>query len=1184
MYEGTWQAQNVGPTRLVKGANDLAGVSWEYGRPYRITIKLSGGQISASVAEVAGKTLGVTTYELGTAMAVRRGRVAVQVTGGSAVFDNVEATVEVAARGAVKPLVEPGPKGVAAIVPGPPGMVAPPRLVDAMQHAGFGTAVCDWSAIVTDAFWQSGVDVVVLPDCRSFPAAGLQGLEAYVRDGGKLVAIGGQPFERNVWQVEGRWLDSKQIATERNATKPERVLYQLDGNTLDTWQRASDNLAAPSRVISERPGAEGTEACLRFDIADLENWETVTAPRRPDYFKPGQTLTCFCAKGGPRTAQIVVEWIERDGARWIATVPLSTSWQRYALPPQAFHYWQDSRSRGRGGPSDSLKPGNVDRLSFGVALSHCGVKPGDHVFWLDQIGLARDRYRQQTSARLPTLEAVSPYYKVYPLEKVASVRVTDAGRRLGLNAWPVVPRLAHAPIPRPTGQGFNKGRTFRWTPLASCLDEAGLERGAVASLVRVHGGVERGAAWLYVGQASPDVANEPVVAKLIAEAATLLVDHVGLAEAGTEHFCYFKGEPTTLGAKVFNCSPRDTEAEAVFTVIAPSGETIFREVAQAATASGRVRSVLVDWQPPVEASGLFRATTELRVAGEVVDRIEHEFRIVPEGPVKSEELVQVVDDHFELAGKWWAPFGINFWPTYVAGCESLSWLEPQYYQPNVVERNLALCQQMGMNVLSIQDGSAAAVRNLRDFVERAYARGMRVNVFLHGSDPLSYSHDEVRAIIEGARLAETPAVFAYDLAWEHRLGRYRERCRWDRQWSAWIAERYTSLAAAERDWQFAVPRRDGQVTGPSNDQLLRDGPWRVMVATYRRFADDLLSQHYREATAKVRSLDPNHLVSVRSGYGGTGPCSPAVFPVDIKSGAKHLDFVSPEGWGMVGDAEALRECGLTTAYCRFAGAGKPVFWCELGMSVWDSSTNRADPSLIQEQGCYYERFLQMLLDSGANGAAPWYFPGGYRVNERSDYGIVAPDFTLRPAVLAIQRAAASFATPRPAPQPTTFITVDRDAHPGGYWRIYHQYKETYGDLMRQGQVPGVRTPGTGTTSATCPLVAVGNTTWNGENPPKYLNAEFNEVRSKGRFVTVSVGNLEEAKWLAPHDEGMEGGVWLLVGDGQRVPISNDVGYHEDIVIGPFPVEAAGRVTLQLAAHRGGKDARFGEIGSADVGP
>ena len=66
--------------------------------------------------------------------------------------------------------------------------------------------------------------------------------------------------------------------------------------------------------------------------------------------------------------------------------------------------------------------------------------------------------------------------------------------------------------------------------------------------------------------------------------------------------------------------------------------------------------------------------------------------------------------------------------------------------------------------------------------------------------------------------------------------------------------------------------------------------------------------------------------------------------------------------------------------------------------------------------------------------------------------------------------------------------------------------------------------------------------------------------------------ISRGKWLAPHDEGTEGGVWLLLGDGQCVPISNDVGYHADIVIGRFPWRRAGRVTLQLTAYRGGKDA------------
>ena len=48
-----------------------------------------------------------------------------------------------------------------------------------------------------------------------------------------------------------------------------------------------------------------------------------------------------------------------------------------------------------------------------------------------------------------------------------------------------------------------------------------------------------------------------------------------------------------------------------------------------------------------------------------------------------------------------------------------------------------------------------------------------------------------------------------------------------------------------------------------------------------------------------------------------------------------------------------------------------------------------------------------------------------------------------------------------------------------------------GARSRQVSTWAIRTAGTGTTSATTPLVAIGNQPCTGKNPPKYLNAEFN---------------------------------------------------------------------------------------------
>src|SRR5205807_530278 len=150
---------------------------------------------------------------------------------------------------------------------------------------------------------------------------------------------------------------------------------------------------------------------------------------------------------------------------------------------------------------------------------------------------------------------------------------------------------------------------------------------------------------------------------------------------------------------------------------------------------------------------------------------------------------------------------------------------------------------------------------------------------------------------------------------------------------------------------------------------------------------------------------------------------------DLLSGAYHLDFISPEGYALQGDWPTFRGGGLTTAYARWAGNGKPVFWAEFGQSVYPDTT----PDKIAAQAAYYDKTYRLIVDSGANGSAAWWFPGGLRLDENSDYGVIGPEGTPRSAALRLQQhARLELPGAKIVPKPSTWITVDRDADARGY--------------------------------------------------------------------------------------------------------------------------------------------------------
>jgi len=488
-------------------------------------------------------------------------------------------------------------------------------------------------------------------------------------------------------------------------------------------------------------------------------------------------------------------------------------------------------------------------------------------------------------------------------------------------------------------------------------------------------------------------------------------------------------------------------------------------------------------------------------------------------------------------------------------------------------------------MVSIQAGKPEHLHNLLDFLDRCGRHDIKVNAYIDNASPLGFNEDRVREYIRAGRLDQNPVIFAYDTIWEPGNYVFSEswRPRWDGDWQRWIVERYGSVENAEKDWNFAAPRNDGRIASPSDQQLREDGPWRIMVAAYRRFMDDLMSRKWNDATRSLRAIVPNQLISFRQGN---------TLPHDFTftATAKHIDFICPEGYAIPNSEDGYHAAAFITRYVRFTTGGKPIIWSEFGKSVWNADAMRPDALAIADQGRYHDIFYRVVLAAGAQGTAPWWWPGGYRVDEKSDFGIMNPDGTPRPAAQVLAEYAPRIKTPREYPVGNIPFTVDRDAHPGGYWYIaFNTGKDAAAAAAAKGGNIDVRTAGTGATSVDTPLIAVGNVPCNGANPPKYLNAEFNYFRildAGGRWGDVrngdtvrvvsgrpvhaaaSVGNLQEARWLTPQTAaGLNGAVCLTSTERSqlkfRQPIPKDTPHLHDAELGEFTL---GTITMETAVE------------------
>ena len=664
-----------------------------------------------------------------------------------------------------------------------------------------------------------------------------------------------------------------------------------------------------------------------------------------------------------------------------------------------------------------------------------------------------------------------------------------------------------------TGEGGSQ-LPYRFLPLVLARGADGALRGVPGAAVLHSTGSAAGGVWATLGLPPARLGPEADYA------AAFMAQVLHRAIAGV--FLMAGGGPATVSAGaslVLGASVAGVDAGGMRLSIsfALDGRTV-------ATAP---LPMAVSVETTAPTAGEHEVSVQLRHGPDLLDQITAPLRTLPAQPTRRQAPVTVVGGEFVAGGRPWRPVGINYWPRSTSGLRTTlfwpsvsasGWLLPLLYDPDVVEADLTAMAQLGFNLVSgIQYYQSEQAPALRDFLARCDAHGIRANISVSGANPLAPDVSALTALIEAANIQQDGAIFAYDLAWEPTLGDQAARARYAPAWQAWVQDQYGGFTRAATAWGSA-----GGEDGPTDSQLTQDGPWRAMVAAYRRFVDDLITAGYAHVWRAIRDTGDRHLLGARTGYGGTGQMAVVPrMPFDLASGTLLLDFVSPEGYGLGPSWAATAPGGFITAYGRAVAAGHPVYWAEWGLSIWSSPV-----TLQASQAELYQSMYRMIAASRANGGCGWWFPGGYRVDERSDFGVFNPDGTPRPAAQAIRAAVHTLAAQGPLPEPDVWLEVDRDRWVQGVAGALAELGPQYAAALAAGQLPGVRLPGTGTDSLNCPLVAVGARAYPGYGPVQALNAAFVRVRvasgaevadggsvPPGATLEVKVGNTAPAAWV-----------------------------------------------------------------------
>ncbi len=1079
-------------------------------------------------------------------------------------------------------------------------------LQKAVREGGYALDRIDYDDLCRAAVLHPDrADLLVLPDASRLPAEAADPILAYLEEGGDVLALNTPMMRRELHRIDGEWTEDVEFYRRLAAVRPPHVFLDFSTADLRGWRRDTqyENTPGSQRIVDEGP-VEGVRS-LHVVIPAFQGWDTFGTPSMESPFPDGHERTVFAAKGGPDTASLSVEWVEKDGSRWIALVPLAEEWRRYSLRPEDFQYWQSVESR-RG---TTFRPSDASQIRFGLSASHTGHRTGRHEYWVALVGTAppgpsevpgRAGFRPGVR-----LEALSPPYKFYrPQGATTFAPRAPAFFPLADNAVPAAFQCLH---PRPGAGGFDKGRSWRWQPLIEARENDAW-RGQPAVLL-VHGpGEHPFGVWASFAVDDDDwyIAQADALASL----ARAMACGVFLLDGGATPYTYFEDQRLRVGFRIVNTSrtPR-RKLRAVLGVRPlgpqknpPAAAKRFRWTFD--LGAREERAFEKSWTPPNRspdgfsvALGIFDDSDPARDP-RWVDGTRH--KIHPWVPAPEKHFVRAREGRFFLDGKPWRAHGVNYMPSSGIASEDWEyferWLGRRSYDPEIIQRDLEHCRAFGFNAISVfLYRDSMEDQNLLDLLRRARKLGLKVNLSLRPGTPLDFPWESVREMIEYYRLPENDTVFAYDLAWEPMFGSQEARTKWDRDWEAWILDRYGSLENAESDWGCEVPRDGrGRVTNPPDDELNRDGPHRERSVAYRRFLNHLLHRKYSEARRKIRSIDPNHLVSFRMTEAGnpTWPGCPPV-PYDFAGLAAAVDIFEPEAYGRIGDWNTVRPGRFVREYARWANPDLPMFWAEVGVSVLSAGKQTPGGDQLRFQADYFRNFYRMLRESGADGIFFWWYPGGFRYGENSDFGLINPDGTSRPAGAVIREEGARFLN-APFPDPgDTWISFDGCGYPNGVPGIYEATRDAFWDAVHAGRHPGLRTPGSGTTSADCPLDRIGKRADLG--PYCYLDGAIDrvEIRTDTGWVRVPpkadleipgngpvalrvfLSNTGEAAWL-PGDRP-PGGVRLVAqADGagresaRRIPLAEAVPPRSsariDSIELPYPAGSPRRWTLFLSVE------------------
>ncbi len=990
--------------------------------------------------------------------------------------------------------------------------------------------------------------VLIVPDIEHVPFDWWSSIKSHLDDGGATVFLGCEPFGARVRLVEGA--PQEERAFREGLLRTARASAGF--SSVRDWRHLSSR-GAPSNTVQSAPRGSLPWPGVLVEARDFGEWDVVAMDPIPHgAIGHSENSLVFYARGSAGTAHLAVECFERDGSCWTRTVTVSESWQPYIIHQASFNYAYGGRNRGTKG--NHLALSRARKISIGLSQGVSAQAPGDLFFGVSDVRLAADPRSIRAVVSWPDIFMLSPPYRHYG-SFADHVECMATGQR-----WPIGRARVQGPLPRSLGAGGETAAPYRWIPMFRTANAEGHSLCWPASLhvePQTNGATKK---WAWVGVDVSKASAEAAAAMTLA-CAQRLAAGAFLYKAGCPEFSFEPEAPVRASARWTAPAGQSAGLRVCAELYKRGDDFLRRRVVGLPPDEAGISRINLGRSPLVEETAedyILRILLEdSTTPGRILDRVDQplKFLTLPRTPGE-QEWVTAAGARFAAGRRPVFLLGVNYWPRTTNGRMpdefTAHWLDSSEFDPDLIRRDLAQLEEAGINAVSIQYLAPEQAPQLRFFVEEARKLGIWVHLFLPGLDPLAPDLKRAEQLIEAADLKNEAQVFALDLAWEPHLGEYKDRRRFDGDWREWLQEQYGSIEHAEQLLGRSLWKSGGLVTGPPDSELAAEGKADPALAAYRRFVHDFTSRRYGYVVRWLRARGIRQLLGARTGYGGTGqPWAEKFVALDPATGAAHLDFISPEGWGLSGTPDSFMEAGFITAYCRGVSAGKPVLWAEFGSSV-GANPQTAD---LENQARIYRNMFEMVLKSRSAGCFGWWFPSGWRVGERSDMGIVNPDGSWRPAGSAYRNFAHRLRAEWIAPAAWRGREIDADGNASGLPSLWNAWRDTYRTETSEGRTEELRPLNFGKRTSEINIRSLGGAPYSAPAPIQSLNSEWGRIECDGverdrapghiiavnarRKVRMELINTGPAAWDASA-EGKTKCVWVRLesekGERQQIPV------------------------------------------------